>query len=72
MKYRTLLFDIDNTILDFDANEAESFRNMTMDLGVPYTEELFQRYHMINKKSGNRLNVEKSLWETDAADGLKF
>ena len=25
MKYRTLLFDIDNTILDFDANEAESF-----------------------------------------------
>ena len=71
MKYRTLLFDINNTILDFDANEAESFRNMTIDLEVPYTEELFQRYHMI-KKSGNRLNVEKSLWETDAADGLKF
>lgn len=50
MKYRTLLFDIDNTILDFDANEAESFRNMTIDLEVPYTEELFRRYHMINKK----------------------
>ena len=26
------------------------FRNMTIDLEVPYTEELFRRYHMINKK----------------------
>ena len=61
MKYRTLLFDIDNTILDFDANEAESFRNMTMDLGVPYTEELFQRYHMINKK----------IWEQNSDAGIR-
>lgn len=49
MKYHTLLFDVDNTILDFDANEAESFRKMVRDLGVTYSEEMFQRYHTINR-----------------------
>ena len=34
---RHVFLDVDNTILDFDANEAESFRNMTIDLEVPYT-----------------------------------
>ena len=28
MKYTTLLFDVDNTLLDFDANEEESFRSI--------------------------------------------
>lgn len=48
MKYTTLLFDVDNTLLDFDANEAESFRNLLRDQGETYTEELYQTYREIN------------------------
>ena len=45
-KYTTLLFDADNTLLDFDANEAFSFRAMLAELGETYTEELFQTVRM--------------------------
>lgn len=48
MKYKTLLFDVDNTLLDFDANEAESFHSMILDLGEVYTEELYQTYKSLN------------------------
>lgn len=48
MKYNTLLFDVDNTLLDFDANEAESFHNMILELGEVYTEELYQTYKSLN------------------------
>lgn len=48
MKYKTLLFDVDNTLLDFDANEAESFHSMIMELGEVYTEELYQTYKALN------------------------
>lgn len=48
MKYEILLFDVDNTLLDFDANEAESFKNMIEDKGQVYSEELYSRYKEIN------------------------
>ncbi len=47
--YRILLFDVDNTLLDFDANEAESFRCMVRDMGETWTEELYQVYHTLNE-----------------------
>lgn len=34
MKYEILLFDIDNTLLDFDCNEFESFKNTMLDKGI--------------------------------------
>ncbi len=37
MRYRFLLFDVDNTLLDFDANEAESFRSMIEQVGETWT-----------------------------------
>ena len=42
MKYKILLFDVDNTLLDFDANEAESFKNTMVDKGEDYSEELYE------------------------------
>ncbi|WP_294152784.1 YjjG family noncanonical pyrimidine nucleotidase [uncultured Clostridium sp.] len=48
MKYEMLLFDVDNTLLDFDANEAESFKNMIEDKGQVYSEELYIRYKEMN------------------------
>lgn len=50
MKYDTLLFDVDNTLLDFDANEAESFRAMVEAQGERYTEELFAAYRTMNEQ----------------------
>ena len=44
MKYEILLFDIDNTLLDFDCNEFESFKNTMLDKGIEYTLELYNNY----------------------------
>lgn len=48
MNYEILLFDIDNTLLDFDANEAESFKNTMIDKEVEYTQELYETYKEMN------------------------
>lgn len=48
MKYEILLFDVDNTLLDFDANEAESFKNMIRDKGHEYSEEMYEKYKEMN------------------------
>lgn len=48
MGYRILLFDVDNTLLDFDANEAESFRSMMKELQEPWTEEIYETYKDLN------------------------
>lgn len=48
MRYDTLLFDVDNTLLDFDANESESFRAMIRDVGETYSDELYTAYKELN------------------------
>lgn len=48
MKYELLLFDVDNTLLDFDANEAESFKNTMIDKGEDYSTELYEAYKEMN------------------------
>lgn len=50
MIYDTLLFDVDNTLLDFDANEAEAFQAMLRHMGEPYTEELYRTYKTMNEE----------------------
>lgn len=48
MKYRILLFDVDNTLLDFDANEEESFKAMMEELGEDWSEEIYETYKKLN------------------------
>lgn len=55
MKYRTLLFDVDNTLLDFDANEEESFRLMLEDMGETETGELYGTYKELNSRLWKRI-----------------
>lgn len=50
MRYDTLLFDVDNTLLDFSANEAEAFRNMIREKGETYSEELYAAYRTMNEQ----------------------
>lgn len=59
MKYTTLLFDVDNTLLDFDANEEESFRSMMLELGETYTDEWYQTYKRINTGLWKRMEKKE-------------
>ena len=44
----TLLFDLDNTILDFDKAEANALTKALGDAGITVTEEMSNRYNKIN------------------------
>lgn len=44
----TLLFDLDNTLLDFDKAEANAFTRALGDAGMTVTEEMLSRYNKIN------------------------
>lgn len=50
MGYRILLFDADDTLLDFDANEAASFRSMMEEIGELWTEEIYGTYRKLNRE----------------------
>jgi 2-haloacid dehalogenase len=50
MRYKILLFDLDDTLLDFGANEADSLSKLFQRHGYAFTDELFQVYNSVNKK----------------------
>lgn len=47
-KYTTLLFDADNTLLDFDKAENVALKNVMKDYSLPVTEENCRKYSEIN------------------------
>ncbi|MCT4780609.1 MULTISPECIES: YjjG family noncanonical pyrimidine nucleotidase [Exiguobacterium] len=49
MNYTTLLFDIDHTLLDFDATERSALRQLFEDEQLEWTEEREARYRTINQ-----------------------
>lgn len=48
MKYEFLLFDADNTLLDFDENERQSILKTFTNFGIPCTDSTISMYHEIN------------------------
>lgn len=50
MSYKTLLFDLDDTLLDFGANEADSLSKLFQQHGYVFSEELFQVYNSVNNQ----------------------
>lgn len=46
--YQTLLFDVDDTLLDFGAAERQAFQLLLNELGIPCTTTIAERYHSIN------------------------
>ncbi|MHC5268449.1 YjjG family noncanonical pyrimidine nucleotidase [Enterococcus sp. LJL98] len=48
MTYTTLLFDVDDTLLDFQAAEKSALQQLFAAQGLPYTPENVQRYKEIN------------------------
>lgn len=45
MKYQTLLFDADDTLLNFPKSEKAALAKLFADYGIPYSEELRLCYH---------------------------
>ncbi|WP_308639449.1 YjjG family noncanonical pyrimidine nucleotidase [Paenibacillus silvisoli] len=50
MSYSILLFDLDDTLLDFGANETESLTQLFQQFGYTFSDELFQLYNAVNKQ----------------------
>lgn len=50
MRYKILLFDLDDTLLDFGANERESLTKLFQQHGYTFSDELFQAYHAVNRQ----------------------
>lgn len=50
MKYKFLLFDMDDTLLDFRSNETDSLNKLFNYYGYEFTEEVFRIYNSVNKQ----------------------
>ncbi|WP_312094738.1 YjjG family noncanonical pyrimidine nucleotidase [Niallia sp.] len=48
-KYQTLLFDVDDTLLDFAAAEDHAFRLLLQEQDVSYSEEWKKQYQQLNQ-----------------------
>ncbi|EOP16538.1 MULTISPECIES: YjjG family noncanonical pyrimidine nucleotidase [Bacillus] len=48
-KYKTLLFDVDDTLLDFQKTEKVALRMLFEEKGIPLTSEVEARYKKVNK-----------------------
>ena len=48
-KYKYLLFDLDDTLLDFGKAQVLAFKKLLEDENIEYTDELFEKYETINK-----------------------
>ncbi|MCF0261645.1 MAG: YjjG family noncanonical pyrimidine nucleotidase [Sphaerochaetaceae bacterium] len=59
MKYKYLLFDADNTLLDFDENERVSIIKTFKHVGIPCDECTLSMYHEININYWNMLAEKK-------------
>lgn len=49
MKYQKLLFDVDDTILDFQATEKQALEKLFRQESVPFNEENYQRFKIMNR-----------------------
>jgi 2-haloacid dehalogenase len=50
MNYTILLFDLDDTLLDFCANESDSLKKLFAQYGYDFSNELFSVYNSVNKQ----------------------
>ncbi|MBF0848601.1 noncanonical pyrimidine nucleotidase, YjjG family, partial [Streptococcus danieliae] len=49
MKYKYLLFDLDNTLFDFDKSQDRAVRELLRDQGIKNIEKYLDKYIEINK-----------------------
>lgn len=56
VKYKTILFDVDNTLFDFNKDQETAFKEAMDKIGYPYTEEMYENYNQINMGMWEMLN----------------
>jgi 2-haloacid dehalogenase len=50
MRYKILLFDLDDTLLDFRSDERASLKTLFLERDITPAKELLQRYHKVNSR----------------------
>ncbi len=70
VKYKILLFDVDETLLDFPASEKEALQRVLLNFGIGYTEELRATFSAINLALWKQL--EKGLITRDVIRIRRF
>lgn len=70
MPYTHLLFDLDNTILDFDRSESDALQRTFSDFSLPYEQASIDLYHQINKACW--LAFENGELDQQTLRGLRF
>lgn len=69
-KYTTLLFDVDNTLLDFDTDEKNALKKTLSEIGAPDSPEILRRYSEIN--AGLWRDFEKALVTKEELKNTRF
>lgn len=69
-QYKCLLFDLDDTLLDFKITEKFAFNKLMEQNNLPLTEDVFQRYCTINKAVWD--DFEKHLLTADEVKYKRF
>lgn len=54
MKYSTLLFDVDDTLLNFQSSEKHALKKLFQSLHKPLTPEIYRDYHSLNAQLWRR------------------
>ena len=54
MNYQFILLDVDGTLMDFNACEAQAFKRGFETFGFPWSEEVYQTYHELNARIWER------------------
>ncbi len=70
MKYDKILFDLDNTVIDFDDAEKNGIRLTFEEFSIPFKEEYLTSFHEINDNLWKML--EKGLVERSTLIKIRF
>ena len=70
MKYDKILFDLDNTVIDFDSAESNGIRLTFEDFGIPFEKKYFESFHEINDNLWKML--EKGLVDRPTLIKVRF
>lgn len=58
-KYKTILFDIDDTLFDFSKDQEVAFKDAIKNIGYNCTDKMYQDYNKINLEMWEMLNEGK-------------
>lgn len=70
-KYKWLLFDLDNTLLDFDETSKIAFKHAFLDKNLPYDSSLYPIYHEINLRLWKALERQEITKEAIRAERFR-